>query len=190
MPKTAFDERLSKAADAATRKLLKELGFEKSDDVKTRLSTLKTLEDEKKTELEKANGKVKELEPIKASYDSLKKDFDSLVEAQFSKLPDRMKEAIDKIADGDAQKRWQQIQVFEAAGALGAQAGQGAPPSGSPPAGAPATRAPAGAPPPPAGGAETPFQKWQAMAAKNPVMASIFFRQNRVAIEQSRPADQ
>ena len=50
MPKDAFDERLSKAGDAATRKFLKSLGYEKTEDLQTVLAAAKALQDEKKTE--------------------------------------------------------------------------------------------------------------------------------------------
>lgn len=186
LPKDAFDERLSKAGESATRKLLKELGFDKPEDAKEALKTLKSLQDGQKTEKERLEGRIKELEPKATRADVLAKRFEALVASEFDKLPENVRNAIDKVADGDAEKRWEQIDVFRAAGLLGgAPAGQ---PSSTAPA--PKTTAPAGGPAPaPASGGPSKFKEWQDLMAKSPSQAAIFYRLNRLAIDQSRPAD-
>lgn len=185
LPKAAFDERLAKAGEAAQRRFLKDLGFEKPDDVKEALKALKSLQDEKKSTQEKLEGRIKELEPKATRADVLAKRFESVVTAEFDKLPENIRTAIDKVADGDSEKRWEQIEVFRAAGVLGGQQQEpGKPPS------APKTSAPNGAPPPAKSGGLTKFDEWAQLREKNPVQASIFFRVNRAAIEASRPADQ
>ncbi len=187
LPKDAFDERLAKAASAAERKFLKDLGFDKPEDAKAALGKLRTLEDAQKTDRERLEGRIKELEPKASRADVLSKRFEATVTAEFNALDEKVRTAIDKLADGDADKRYEQMEFLRASGLLGATA---AAPAAAPPASAPKTTGPAGGPPPPANGAKSKFDEWSALREKNPVQASIFFRTNRAAIEASRPADQ
>lgn len=191
MPSEAFKERLAKEAAAAQRKFLKDLGYEKAEDLQTVLATAKSLQDEKKSAQERLEGRIKELEPKAAKAEVLAKRFEAVVNADFEKLDDRVRSAIDKVADGDPEKRFEQMEVLRAAGLIGASAAPpaAAPPVATPPA-APANRAPAGGPPPPPTGGASKFAEWDALRARNPTQASVFYQFHGAAIEASRPADQ
>jgi hypothetical protein len=183
MSSEAFKERLQKESDAATRRMLKDLGFEKTDDLKTVIATAKTLSDEKKTEAEKAAARIKELEPKAARADTLAKRFEAQVSAEFDKLPEKMREAIDKVAVGDAEKRADQMQVLRDAGLLDA-----APPGPPKPAPPREQGAPPGPTPPPTN-ARTPYEEHEHLVANKSPMASTYFAIHAAAIARSRPAD-
>lgn len=183
LPKDAFDERLKKAGDAAARKLLKDLGFEKAEDATAALSTLKKLQDEQLTDLDRHKKRVKELEPLEAEAKEYRGIVEKMVEERFKTLPDSVQQLIDEEAKGDPRARLRHIKLLEAAGAI---KGAGAPPA--PPA--PANKAPAGAPPPaPNGGPKSKYDEWLEMKDTNPSRASVFYQIHAPAIEASRPAD-
>lgn len=182
MPSDAFKARLAEEGTKAERKFLKSLGFEKAEDLQTVLTTARALQDAQKTDAEKAAARIKELEPQAARAATLAKRFEASVAVDFEKLPENIQKAIDKVADGDAEKRFDQMQVLRDAGLLGAVPAAPANPK------APANVAPPGTPPPPSG-VKSKFQEWSELRAKSPVHASVFFQLHGPAIEASRPAD-
>ncbi len=183
MSAEAFKERLASQSATAQRKLAKDFGFDSPEAMKAALDKGKALEAEKLTEAEKSAKRIKELEPHEGRAKALEEQIAKIVSSKFDKLTDAVKEAIDVIAGGDPQKRLAQIEFMEATAAA-----VPVPPVVIPPPAGPLTKAaPGGAPPPPSGGT-TKFQEWKAMEAKSPLGASIFYRANALAIEESRPA--
>jgi hypothetical protein len=166
--------------------LLKDLGYEKPEDLKSALKSLKDLQDAGKTEKEKLEARLKELEPKANRHDAVTTMLNGLVETQFNKLPEAVRKAIDAKANGDADKRLEAISLLEASGLLNPAVPAPAVPPGPSPVPPPASVTPSPAPPP--SGAPSKFQEWELMKARHPIAGDIFYQQNTTEIERTRPA--
>jgi len=174
-------ERLKQAKESAERAILEQLGVQNVDDLKSRLTKARELEQQQMTESEKAAARIKELESSLPKLQQAESTLKSMIEDQFESLSDAQKAAIDAVANGDAMSRWQLMQVVRAASA--GQETQPAPPK------PPAQTVPAGTPRPPAAPApaQTKFEMWQDRSKRNPIEASIFYNANMAEIERTRP---
>lgn len=207
MSSEAFNERVHKAQEAAQRKLLRELGYDKVDDVKATLKTAKQMQAEKLSETERLQAQIKDLEPKAAKADQLGKRFAAQVEVEFAALDEKMREAIDEVADGDAEKRFDQMQVFRKAGLLGAKpsiggggngngngkkAGAGAGDGGEGGEGKQKPKAPAnvgsGGVPPKGAPPLDHFKHYEKLRAATPALASVYYQVNAQQIEEGRSA--
>lgn len=186
--KARLDEERSKGRAA----LLKEFGFEKHGDLAAVLKAAKDAEDAKLSEMDRLRKQLDEYKPKVERLSALEQRVASMVDAQFSALPENIKSAIDGVANGDPEERLRMIDVFRKAGMLNpSQPVSTAQPIATPasPAALPAPLAnTAGQPPPRPAPVKTKFDEWQDLLKTNPVGASIFFRSNKAAIEASRPA--
>jgi hypothetical protein len=186
----AFNKRLEEERASNEAKFrasfLKELGVEKLEDAKTRIAAAQKLEQDKLSETEKLNLRIKELEPHQATAERVGTRFKALVDGEFGKLPEAAQKAIDEHAGGDAEKRFDMIELMRKSGALEALSKGAVPPEPPKPPG-PANSGP-GTPPPPPSGTPTKFEEWQAMKGRNPVMGDIFYNNHQREIERTRPA--
>lgn len=181
----AFKERLAEEATKAQRRFLKDLGFDKAEDLQAVLKVKKELEEAQLSEQDKLKKRVKELEPLEQEAAEYKGIVKQLVDDQFGALPENVQKAIDEVANGSPRERLRLMRVMKAAG-LGVAPAAGTAPPAQP---APKTTAPNGPAPPPNGGSKTKFEEWQELRGKNPMLAGLFYRNNAEAIDASRPAD-
>lgn len=165
--------------------ILKDLGVDKFDAAKEAIAKANKLEQDSLSELEKRDRRIKELEPHQQTAERVGTRFKALVDSEFSKLPEAAQKAIDKHAGGDAEKRFDMIEMMRESGALEAF-GKGSTPPEPPKPPAPASNGPN--PPPPPSGAPTKFQEWELMKARSPTMGDIFYQNHQREIERTRPA--
>jgi hypothetical protein len=173
-------KRLDEASASAQRKYLKSLGFEKDDDLSAALKRLKETDDASKTEHERLKTQLDELSPKAARAAQLEEQIAAIAEEQFKGFPENIQDAIDEIADGDAEDRMTLMSLLRKVGVGAATA---APVSTVTP---PANASPS--PAPPASGAPTKFQEWESMKTRSPMLGDIFYQQNQREIERTRPA--
>jgi len=175
--KVRLDETRSSAEKAKEHEMLKALGFKSMDEAKAATAKAKEQQDAQLSENERYKKQVEELRPKVERgerYESLAK---TIVDERFAKLPEAARTAIDAIAKGDPEQRFQLMRMAEALQPVGAPA----PPAATPPA----NIAPPAAPPP--SGQQTKFQEYEAMRAKSPVLGDIFYQSNTREIEATRP---
>lgn len=184
--------RLDEQSAAAQRKLLKELGFEKPEDVKSAAARLKALEDEKLSEQERTQKQLKELAAAVEANKPLATLASEAVDELFKALPAEQQAVIDDEAKGDPAARMRLIRLARRLMPATPPAPiVVAPAAGTPPAAPPLPPPPASTTPPPAaprpGVVKTKYEQYQEMrAAENP-MADIFFSLNERAIKASTP---
>lgn len=174
-----LNDRLKQARESERKKTLAELGVDDPTKIKEKLKRLDELETAKLSDQERVEKLIKELTPKAEQAERLQTLFSSVVESRFNALADKQREAIDAVANGNAEKRWELMQVMESAGLL----------AGTPPPPRPAQTAPAAPPAPAPATPETMFTKWQGLRTKDSVAASVFYQLNAMAIEQSRPKE-
>ncbi len=172
-------QRLKEAKATERRELLASFGVTDPEQIKAALAKTKELEEANLTEKQKAEKQIKDLSGKADAGERVSKRFAAMVETAFAKLTDKEREAIDKIAAGDAEKRADLIDLLNAS--------KGDEPPPAPGARPPANNTPPGAPPPPppAGGTQTPYDKWVALQKTDPMAANIFYQVNSHAIETS-----
>lgn len=182
----ALNARLAEERESHEKKLrasfLKDLGVEKFEDAKSRIAAAQKLEQESLTELEKRDRRIKELEPFQTSAERVTTRFKTIVDDQFGKLPEAAQKAIDEHAGGDAEKRFDMIELMRKSGALEALGKAAEPPKGTPPISSGPN------PPPPPGSAPSAFQVWEQKRAQSPMAADIYYQANQREIERTRPA--
>ena len=182
MSSAALKARLDEERSKAKAALLKEFGYESQADLKAVLAAAKAKQDAELTETQRLAKALDDLKPRAERADKLERSLAALVEAQFSALPEKAREAIDGVANGNPEERLRMMEVFRQSGLLSASAAA----STAPPAAAPVTTTPGPAPRPAA--MQTPWDKYQELQKRNPLLASAFFQANRAAIDESRPA--
>ena len=172
--KARLEEERSKGAKA----ILKKFNFEKEEDLAAAFKTLEDLKTEKLSESEKAAKRLKELEPYESKFKTLESEYASMVEEQFSALPENVQKAIDDVAGGKPAERARVMKAFRANGLIAAQ-----PPGiASPKTTAPTQQAPTPAP------TKSKFDEWSELKATNPILASFFYKTHTTDIEASRPS--
>lgn len=185
----ALKERLAQKESS----VLKDLGFESKADAQRKLARLKELETAQLTDAEKQSARVKELETQVASAAPYQQRFEAMVTAQFAALPETHQQWVDSRANGDPILRDQWMSALRDLQALQAPPvpipatpPAGAAPPSPPPAQRPASAGNGGPPPPPRTGAQSAFEKWDALT--DPLQKQFFYRANQRAIEDSRPS--
>lgn len=179
LPDAALSARLEQAQRSAETKLLGRFKVASPDEIEAKLKELDELKTAQLSETEKQQKRIAELEPQAQRAAIYKQRLDALVEEQFSTLAESQRAAIDAVANGDAEKRLELMQVMRAAGLVPASPA----PANKPPP--PANTAPPVNPPKPSG-SETAFQQWEALTS--PISRQIFYQAHRAEIEASRPA--
>ena len=176
--------RLREERDKGRNSLLKDLGFEKPDDVKAFVDAAKKRAEAELSETEKLKKAADDLKPRAERAALLEQRRAAVAKSQLEALPEALRNTISKRAGDDPEKVLDLIEMFRDAGQIGAAA----PPPGPPPAPAPANSAtPNNAPKP--GVVNTKFDEWQSLvAAGKQTPADIFYRLNQAEIERTRPA--
>lgn len=179
LPDEALTARLDREKRATETKFLQALGVSDLEAAKAKFKRLDELETEKLSDSEKRDKRIAELEPQASRAAELEQRLAVMVEAQFVELSESQRNAIDAVAQGNAEKRLELMQVMKAAGL--AQPALPANPTTAPRA----NTAPPVNPPTPAG-TETAWDKFAALS--NPIEKQLFYRAHRAEIEEHRPA--
>ena len=173
MTSEAFKARLQEERGKGVKALLKELGLDKPEDLKSAYEKLKTMEAEKLSEFERIG---KELEAAKKGseeglrYQKIAKD---LFDEQWAKLPENVRADIEAEAGDSFDER---LKLARFAAKL-------TPPSKPAPVSKNETK-PAPEPKP----VKTAHERYQDLLKADPLGASFFLNANRVAVEETRPA--
>ena len=114
----ALKQRLDETREAERRKILGELGFQSIADGKNAAAALKELRQAQMSEQEKLQARLKELETQAARAAELETLYANKVERDFARLPENVRNAIDKQAAGNARERERLMAFFEDAGIL------------------------------------------------------------------------
>lgn len=182
---TWLPERLNQAKAAERRAVFEKFGVENETQLADKLKKLEELEVAQLTEAEKKDKRIKELEKIAKDSEGVQKRFNEMIEAQFNQLPEEQRAAIEKRAGEDWAKRWELMQLVSELGTSGTPAAPPAAPAAPKPA-----STPTGPPAPKPGGAPKnaweQFQDLQAQGPASSIRASLFYSQNRRAIEIAR----
>lgn len=180
-------QRFAQNANATTAKLLKDLGVTTIDEAKAKIDTAKKLEDEKKTDIQRANEKVKALEPDAARTKELIAIITERAETELGTLTEAQREAVKEFAGEDPAKQLQTIDRFRKRGLLAASAPAApevtAAPTVRPAITPPASTSSAGGAPPPAS-PTTPNHKatYEKLLTQNPMQAAAYALKNERAI--------
>lgn len=195
MSSNELRKRLEQTRTSAEAKLLQRLGFEDVEKAQTVLAELRTIQESQLSDSERQQKTIDELKPKAAEAERLGGLVKKLVEQRFGALPEKAQEAIDKVAEGNAEKRLELITVMEASGMLGEVPASATTESGgngqqqeqqAKPTAQPKSTAPAETPPK-SGGAQNFWDQYQAIT--NPMEQAIFWDLNKAAIQRDRPAD-
>jgi pyruvate dehydrogenase E2 component (dihydrolipoamide acetyltransferase) len=186
-------DRLRRTEEAARKALLKDLGVEDPKDAKKALADYKARIEAEKSELQKANERAASNEAAAKERDVYRAKVETWAKAEFDKLGDAQKAAIERLAGDDPLKRADAIELLRPTWT------NAAPPAGAAPAAAPAApaapapiAAPANIAPPPAAprpsAVQTPWEKFkQIEKEQGSVAASLFYNFHSRDIETSRP---
>jgi hypothetical protein len=174
----ALNARIAQAkrsSEAETRAaLLKELGVDSLDTAKARVAAAKKLEDEAKSELDKRDERIKQLEATAAEVVPLKQAIAERATSELEGLAnDAQREMVKALAGDDPAKQLTTIASLRKGGAF-------APPpvdpkTGKPPISPPASTSAAGVAPPPANpGAPNHKATLESLEKTNPMAAAHF----------------
>jgi pyruvate dehydrogenase E2 component (dihydrolipoamide acetyltransferase) len=186
--------RLQRHEEAARKSLLKELGVEDPKDAKKALADYKARVEAEKSDLQKANERAASNEAAAKERDVYRAKVEAWAKAEFDKLGDAQKAAIERLAGDDPLKRADAIELLRPTWGVSAPPAGAAAPAAAP--AAPTAPAPIAAPaniaPPPAAprpsAVQTPWEKFkQIEKEQGSVAASLFYNFHSRDIETSRP---
>jgi hypothetical protein len=175
---TWLPRRLDEAKRSAQRQVFEQYGVKSQAELDAKFQRLKELEDAQLTDQERTKKQLDELAAKAQAGERYRESFAKLVDAEFGKLTDEQRQAIDRQAAGDPDRRWQ---LMELAAAFQQPA------TGTTRPAANSTNPAAPRPPSPVP-AKTPFETFLEMKAMSPNLAAIFYTNNKTAIEKSRPS--
>lgn len=171
-------EALNERLERERRKLLKDLGVENVDDVKTALAELKAKREAAKTEGEKTAEKLAELAREKARADSLHETVAKRAAAEMKSLSDEQRAAVVEIAGDDVAAQLRAITALTPTWAAKPAAAQAQTQTAAP-ASTPATTAPPrSAPSDSTQTQSSPKETYLRLKKTNPVMAAEFLTQH------------
>ncbi|MBU1008440.1 hypothetical protein KKA53_05180 [Candidatus Dependentiae bacterium] len=193
MTDAQLKKRVEEARERNTRKLMDLLGFKDMapEQAQEKLAELRALEDAQLSADERKERQIAELTEKAQRAEALERTIQILVDQRFNALPEQAREAIDKVANGNPEKRLEFISVLESTGAF--TKGEPAPlPPASPGNGngqsktPPVSTSPAGGAPASTGAAN----KWEEyQSIQNPIHQQLFYETHRREIERDKPAD-
>lgn len=177
--------RLREERDKGRNALLKDLGFEKPDDVKAFVDAAKKRAEAELSETEKLKKAADDLKPRAERATLLEQRLAAVAKSQLEALPEALRNTISKRAGDDPEKVLDLIEMFRDAGQIGAAAA--ATTTAATTAAPTTTATPNNAPKP--GVVNTKFDEWQTLVtAGKQTPADIFYRLNQAEIERTRPA--
>jgi hypothetical protein len=184
MTSEQLKERLAESGGAATKALLKELGFKSPDDAKAALKKLADIEAANLSEAERRQAEIDALKPRAERADRAAALLLELANEQLKGLPEEARKLIDDEVGDDPEGRILMVKLAKAMAPAGAT--PAATTVATPQIAPPATAAPSPAPTP--SGATTKFQEWEAMNSRSPALGDIFYSTHKREIERTRPA--
>jgi hypothetical protein len=119
--------RLDEEREKSRKAVLSKFGVEKVEDIEAKLARLKTLEDAQLTEQERVTKQIDELKKSADEGARYKKALAGAVEDRFAELPEKAREAIDEMANGDPEARLAFMRVLRKSGLAPAVASDAAP---------------------------------------------------------------
>jgi hypothetical protein len=182
--KRRLDETRTKAENDAKAALLKSLGVTDEGALKTAVEQYRKLEDEKRSDLEKRDARIKDLEPKAQRADALEQVVKRQVDVGLAGLSEAQREGVKRLAGDDPLRQLEAIEVFRNA----------LPPAPlAPPALPIPPAANTAAPPaPPPAGTSTPhvdhLATYQALQKSNPMRAAHYYLTNNAAIVAAQKA--
>jgi len=184
--KRRLDETRAKTRDETRLEFLKSFGVSDEAALKTAIAEQKRLEDEKRTDLEKRDARIKDLEPKAMRADELESIVKAYADEQAAGLTDAMRATVDQLGGDDPAKR---LSVIKALRSGLPAAPLAAPPIVRPPVVAPVTTAPTSSAPPAAGtGAAVDHLAVLASLEGNPIRQANYMTKHRAAIVAARKA--
>jgi hypothetical protein len=166
-----------RSSEAETRAaLLKELGVDSLDTAKARVAAAKKLEDDAKSELDKRDERIKQLEASAAEVGPLKQAITERAVSELEGLAtDAQREMVKALAGDDPAKQLTTIASLRKGGAFAPPAPPVDPKTGKPALPPPASTSAAGVAPPPASpGAPNHKATLESLEKSNPMAAAHF----------------
>ncbi len=183
LPPEALKARLDSAKDAARRELLADLGVSDPRDVKAALEELKKRQDAERSELERATGRVKELEARAEKATAYEVVIAGRASAEMAGLDDRAKAFVTAEAGDDPAKQLATIDRLRASGLMTVATPAPVAPPATPPA-APVNTAPRPNAPAEAGAAVVTDVRatYKRLNSENPFAAAAFAQSNAASL--------
>lgn len=174
-------DRLAEERTKAEAKFLKDLGFEKADDLKALVKNAKAADDANKSEAEKLRARVGELEPAAKRVADLEAVVKARAESELASISEAQRAAVAAIAGEDPAAQLRAITALRPTWATSTAAHGATAPAAAPP---PATTAPPNAAPTPAPTTSPTNHKavYESLKQSNPIAASQYLMRHRLEI--------
>lgn len=186
--KRRLDETRTKTRDDARLEFLKSFGVSDEAALKTAIAEQRRLEDEKRTDLEKRDVRIKDLEPKAARAAELETIVKSMADEQETALTPEQKVVVAQLAGDDPARRIGVIRALRSVLPAAPIATQQTPAK-------PAIAAGANTAPPPApspSGVTSPhidhLATWDSLRASHPVLAAQYYLKHNAAIVAAQKA--
>lgn len=189
-------ERIKQAKDAATRDLLRQLGFENPDAAVAAVNDLKKRQDAEKTETQRLTEENAALKVTAAKVTEYESVIRAQAEVELAKIPEAQRLAITELAGADPVKQVKALEKMRAAGMFAPPPVAAAPVT--PVVAAPVvpitpvvpstTAPPAIAPVPTPAGGKSHLAELDALEKQNPQLAAQYRLMNYAAIAAERNA--
>lgn len=195
LPPEALKARLDSAKEQARREMLAELGVTDTKDAKAAIAELKAIQDAKKSDLEKAQARIAELEGKAAKADHATQVASRRAAAELAALTDAQRAYVAKASGDDPLRQLETIDSMREAGLLATPPAAPSPAAGAatPPAASPAapqqlgsTAPAAGAPPPSTTSPVDHAAVYRSLKQSNPFAASVYLQQHQRQIFPSQ----
>ncbi len=194
LPPEALKARLDSAKEQARREMLAELGVTDTKDAKAAIAELKAIQDAKKSDLEKAQARIAELEGKAAKADHATQVASRRAAAELAALTDAQRAYVAKASGDDPLRQLETIDSMREAGLLATPpAAPATTPAGAAPAVTPPSAQPLGsttpAPSAPQQGAVSPVDHnavFQRLRTENPFLAAQYLEKHGRHIYPSR----
>lgn len=195
LPPEALKARLDAHAEKTRREMLAELGVPDTKDAKADLAELKRRRDAEKSDLEKAQARIAELEGKAAKADHATQVASRRAAAELAALTDAQRAYVAKASGDDPLRQLETIDSMREAGLLATPPAAPSPAAGAatPPAASPAapqqlgsTAPAAGAPPPSTTSPVDHAAVYRSLKQSNPFAASVYLQQHQRQIFPSQ----
>jgi hypothetical protein len=184
-------ERLARAAETASKKILQDLGVSSVDDLKTIVKTAKEADDAKKSLTDKYADTTKTLDTTSKQLEEANSVIKARAEAEFTSLTKEQQEAVTAIAGDNHAARLKAITALSPTWTKPAAA-PATTPAEKPPLQAPGNtstqgvKPPATPPAPPSTDDAAILAKYEELHKSNPVLAAGYMTQNYQALLRAR----
>lgn len=181
-------DQLKQRLDESRQAVLKDLGFASVAEGKKAMAAFAEWQKSQMTEQERIQKELADAKAAASRFESRSSLFEKMVEAEFNKLPEAARNAIDMQAQGNADERYRLIAFMQMAGVGIQQPAPAAPPAPVEPQ-VPKPANAGNVPPAPKGvPVRTKLDEYQELQKTRPMAASAFFAANRREIEAALAA--